>query len=318
MNPIIATKGLRKVFSDGNVVAVDSIDLTVFAGEIFGFLGPNGAGKTTTMRMLTTLLEPTEGIAQVCNFDLMTQGDKVRSAIGYVSQSGGLEASATARENFILQGRIFGMSTHEAEQRAHELIADLELADFADRLVSTYSGGQRRRADIALGMINRPRLLFLDEPTIALDPSSRARVWFEMKKLAQQGTTIFLTTHYLDEADVLCGRVAIVDKGTIVALDSPAQLKKEIGSDVIVIGLDQNKTKNEIEQLVSSLPGIREVIQKDNEMHFSVNNGESLLPEMIRLFDQAQIELTTISLHRPTLDDVFLKKTGRSIVQQNT
>lgn len=318
MNPIISTKGLRKVFADGKVVAVDSIDLTVNQGEIFGFLGPNGAGKTTTMRMLTTLLQPTDGMAKVCGFDLLTQGQQVRSAIGYVSQTGGLEASATARENFVLQGRIFGMSKSEAEERAQELITDLELESFADRIVGTYSGGQRRRADIALGMINRPQLLFLDEPTIGLDPTSRARIWYEMKKLAKSKTTIFITTHYLDEADILCDRVAIVDRGTIVTLGSPTQLKKEIGSDVIVLGIKPEKLATiDINQIVSSLTGIKEIIKKEDEIHFLVNNGESLLPQMIRVFDQAQIELMTISLHRPTLDDVFLQKTGRSINQKN-
>ena len=210
------------------VHAVNGIDLVVHEGEIFGFLGTNGAGKTTTMRMLTTLLKPTSGTAFVAGFNLLTQGDQVRTHIGYVSQSGGLERSATARENLILQARLYGMSKAHAHVRAEELIQALGLSSFADRLVETYSGGQRRRADIALGMVHKPKLLFLDEPTIGLDPQSRAQIWEEIKTLKNNGTTIFFTTHYLDEADMFCDRVAIVNHGQIVALGTPQALKQEI------------------------------------------------------------------------------------------
>ena len=183
------------------------------------------------MRMLTTLLKPTSGTAFVAGFDLIKQGDMVRTHIGYVSQSGGLERSATARENLVLQARLYGMNKSEAEKRAEELITALDLTSFADRLVETYSGGQRRRADIALGMVHKPKLLFLDEPTIGLDPQSRAQIWQEIGRLKTQGMTIFFTTHYLDEADMYCDRVAIVDKGKIVALGTPQELKQEIGGD---------------------------------------------------------------------------------------
>ncbi len=181
------------------------------------------------MRIFTTLFKPTSGTVHVAGFDLIKQADQVRTHIGYVSQSGGLERSATARENLVLQARLYGMSTAEAESRADELIKSLDLASFADRLVETYSGGQRRRVDIALGMVHKPKLLFLDEPTIALDPQSRAHIWQEIKKLKTSGTTIFFTTHYLDEADLYCDRVAIVDRGTIVALGTPQELKKIAG-----------------------------------------------------------------------------------------
>lgn len=233
MHAIIEVKNLKKIYSSGtdSVTAVNGIDLVVHTGEIFGFLGTNGAGKTTTMRMLTTLLKPTSGTAFIAGFDLMTQGDMVRTHIGYVSQSGGLERSATARENLVLQARLYGMSKSQAETRAQELITALDLTSFADRLVETYSGGQRRRADIALGMVHKPKLLFLDEPTIGLDPQSRAQIWQEVLRLKTQGMTIFFTTHYLDEADMYCDRVAIVDKGKIVALGTPQELKQEIGGD---------------------------------------------------------------------------------------
>jgi ABC-2 type transport system ATP-binding protein len=230
MHASIEIKNLKKIYSGGpaTVIAVNGINLTVHQGEIFGLLGPNGAGKTTTMRILTTLLKPTSGVVHIGGFDLATQPDKVRTHVGYVSQSGGLERSATARENLVLQARVYGMTKTEAQARADELISALELANFADRLVETYSGGQRRRADIALGMVHHPKLLFLDEPTIGLDPQSRAQIWQEVKKLKTSGTTILFTTHYLDEADLYCDRVAIVDHGKIVALGTPQELKKEI------------------------------------------------------------------------------------------
>ena len=230
MHASIEIKNLKKVYNSGAaaVNAVNGIDLIVHKGEIFGLLGPNGAGKTTTMRILTTLLKPTSGDVYIGGFDVMTQANQVRTHIGYVSQSGGLERSATARENLVLQARVYGMSKAEAQARADELITSLELTSFADRLVETYSGGQRRRADIALGMVHRPKLLFLDEPTVGLDPQSRAQIWQEIKKLKTGGTTIFFTTHYLDEADLYCDRVAIVDHGKIVALGTPQALKQEI------------------------------------------------------------------------------------------
>jgi ABC-2 type transport system ATP-binding protein len=230
MHSIIEIKNLKKIFMSGaaEVTAVNGVDLNVHTGEIFGFLGPNGAGKTTTMRILTTLLKPTSGTCLVAGYDVMTQEEHVRKSIGYVSQAGGLERSATARENLILQARVYGMNKAKAHERADELIKALGISPFADRLVETYSGGQRRKADIALGMVHHPKLLFLDEPTIALDPQSRIQIWQEIKKLKNSGTTIFFTTHYLDEADLYCDRVAIVDQGKIVALGTPHDLKKSL------------------------------------------------------------------------------------------
>lgn len=231
MSFIIEIKNLRKVFTSGSteVVAVDGIDLAVQKGEIFGLLGPNGAGKTTTMQILTTLLKPTAGTITIAGTDVVNDPAAVRHHLGYVSQKGGLERSATARENLVLQARLYGMTAQEAEARAQELIKNLGLSSFADRLVETYSGGQRRRVDIALGMVHKPTVLFLDEPTIALDPQSRAQVWQEIKRLKTRGTTVFFTTHYLDEADQFCDRVAIVNQGTVVALGTPSSLKQEIG-----------------------------------------------------------------------------------------
>ncbi|HEU5348924.1 MAG TPA: ATP-binding cassette domain-containing protein, partial [Ktedonobacterales bacterium] len=237
---LIETNGLMRTFKSrkGTVEAVRGVDLEVREGEIFGFLGPNGAGKTTTMRILTTLLPASGGNATVCGFDLRRDPSKVRRQIGYVSQIGGAEPMETGRENLLLQGRVYGMSAKYACQRAAELIAQLDIENFADRLVKTYSGGQKRRLDVALGIMHRPRLLFLDEPTTGLDPQSRARIWDEVRALHGQGMTIFLTTHYMDEADGLCNRLAIIDHGQIVSAGSPETLKQEIAGDIIALGLD--------------------------------------------------------------------------------
>ena len=224
---LIETQGLAKTFGTRgkSVEAVRGVDLRVEAGEIFGFLGPNGAGKTTTMRMLTTLLPPSGGKATVCGYDLLRQAPQVRRQIGYVSQQGGAEPLETPRENLILQGRVYGMSAGEARKRAAELVAALDMQTFADRRVKTLSGGQQRRLDVGLGIMHRPRVLFLDEPTTGLDPQSRARIWDEVRRLNAAGMTIFLTTHYMDEADGLCDRLAIIDNGAIVATDTPDALK---------------------------------------------------------------------------------------------
>lgn len=328
MSFAIQTDNLTKTFSINKktVTAVNGINLTVNSGEIFGFLGPNGAGKTTTMRMLTTLLKPTGGTALVAGFDLATQQELVRAHIGYVSQSGGLEGSATARENLILQARIYGKSVQEASLRVEELIKAFGLEEFADRRVETYSGGQRRRVDIALGLVHNPKLLFLDEPTVGLDPQSRANIWEQIRKLREQGTTIFLTTHYLDEADNLCDRVAIVDHGVIVALDSPAALKRLIASDIIVLETPKQSpaqitTPNidalDLHALFMPIADVREVIKEKDSIRLLVRHGEALLPDILRLCDKAGIVLSTIALHHPTLDDVFLQKTGRSFIQED-
>lgn len=316
MSFAIQTNNLTKTFfvNKKAVTAVNGINLTVQTGEIFGFLGPNGAGKTTTMRMLTTLLKPTAGTALVAGYDLATQAELVRTHIGYVSQAGGLERSATARENLMLQARIYGQSVKQASERVAELIEAFDLGAFADRYVETYSGGQRRRVDIALGLVHKPNLLFLDEPTVGLDPQSRAHVWEQIRKLREQGTTIFLTTHYLDEADNLCDRIAIVDRGVIVALDTPLALKRLIESDVIVLGMsEQTLALLDPHALFSPLTDIREIMKEKESVRLLVRHGEALLPQVLRICDTAGITLTTLALHHPTLDDVFLQRTGRSL-----
>jgi len=320
---IIETKDLTKTFKTrrGTVEAVRGVNLQVEQGEIFGFLGPNGAGKTTTMRMLATLLTPTGGDAQVCGYDLLKEPDKVRNKIGYVSQIGGAVPTDNTRENLVLHGRLYGMSKAGAETRTEELINKLDLATFAGRLVQTYSGGQRRRLDLALGMMHKPALLFLDEPTTGLDPQSRARVWDEVRLLHDEGTTIFLTTHYLDEADSLCDRLAIIDAGKIATVGTPDALKNEIAGDIITLGLETqgDTTKQErIDALLLAQPYVREMHAIDGGVQLYVERGEAARPQVMRLLDQSGATLHTIKLSSPTLDDVFLRLTGRSLRESDS
>ncbi|HEX6796472.1 MAG TPA: ATP-binding cassette domain-containing protein [Ktedonobacterales bacterium] len=313
---LIETHGLAKTFGSRgkSVEAVRGVDLRVEAGEIFGFLGPNGAGKTTTMRMLTTLLPPSGGKATVCGFDLLRQAPQVRRQIGYVSQQGGAEPLETPRENLILQGRVYGMSAGEARKRAAELVAALDMQTFADRRVKTLSGGQQRRLDVGLGIMHRPRVLFLDEPTTGLDPQSRARIWDEVRRLNANGMTIFLTTHYMDEADGLCDRLAIIDNGAIVATDTPDALKHQIAGDIVTLGLDtQSPAFATVAKTLREQPYVRELHPTDAGMQLYVERGEEQLPTILRLLDRDGLAIRTVTLARPTLDDVFLRLTGRSL-----
>lgn len=318
---MIETQGLTKAFisRQGTVEAVRGVDLQVREGALFGFLGPNGAGKTTTMRMLATLLAPTGGQARVCGYDLRRQPGQVRTAIGYVSQSGGTEGGDTAWENLVLQGRLYGMSKATALARAKALLKQFDLEPFASRLVQTYSGGQRRRLDLAMGMMHRPRLLFLDEPTTGLDPQSRARVWEEVRQLRADGMTVFLTTHYLDEADALCDRLAIIDNGRIVSEETPEALKRRVAGDVISLGLEQGAaTSDRLVALLRSQSFVRELHEVESGVQLYVERGEETLPVVLRLLDQLGVPLQNVSLARPTLDDVFLRLTGRSLRESGT
>lgn len=317
LEPIIQTKGLRKTFKMRKgqpVEAVKGVDLCIKQGEIFGFLGPNGAGKTTTLRMLTTLIPPSGGEARVVGHDLLKESGRVRERIGYVSQAGGTDSSATGRENLMLQAQLYGLTNQQAKQRAAELLVALELDSFADRQARTYSGGQRRRLDLALGMVNRPQVLFLDEPTTGLDPQSRAHLWEEVRKLRSMGTTVFLTTHYLEEADALADRLAIIDDGRIVAEGTPDSLKQQIAGDVVTLGLvTHNGELEKAQALLKQQPFVREVHPDEGQIQLYVEHGEESLPAILRLLDGAGLSVRTVSLARPTLDDVFLRKTGRSL-----
>jgi ABC-2 type transport system ATP-binding protein len=322
MMNIIETSNLRKTFQTRQakdrkvqvVEAVKGVNLAVHEGEIFGFLGPNGAGKTTTLRMLTTLIPPTDGQARVAGHDLLKEAGHVRERIGYVSQTGGVDPTATGRENLLLQAQLYGLSRREAERRTNELLAALELESCADRLARTYSGGQRRRLDLGLGMVHHPRLLFLDEPTTGLDPQSRARLWEEVRKLQADGVTIFLTTHYLEEADVLANRLAIMDEGRIVAEGTPDSLKRQIAGDVVTLGLEaQNGQLQQAQTLLRQQPFVRELHPGDEQLQLYVERGEESLPAILRLLDGVGLSVRAVALARPTLDDVFLRQTGHSL-----
>jgi ABC-2 type transport system ATP-binding protein len=322
--PILQTKALSKTFAvrhgRGEAVAVEAVkgvDLNVKAGEIFGFLGPNGAGKTTTLRMLTTLLSPTAGEATVVGYDLHQHPKQIRRQIGYVSQAGGTDTSATAIENLTLQARLYGMTRSAAADRAEELIAQLQMSDFAKRTATTYSGGQRRRLDLALGMVHKPPLLFLDEPTLGLDPQSRAYFWEEILRLRDDGMTVFLTTHYMDEADKLCDRVSIIDHGEIVAEDTPDRLKKEIKGDSIILGFPDDTQRAQASRALTGQNFVKDSLEKDGKLHLYVERGDEDLPAIIRLLDAQGIVLKEIEFARPSLDDVFLQKTGRSLRETN-
>jgi ABC-2 type transport system ATP-binding protein len=318
---IIETHGLRKTFKTrkSEVVAVRGVNLSVAEGQIFGFLGPNGAGKSTTLRMLATLLPPTGGEAKVVGYDLLRKPVQVRERIGYVSQEGGASQEATGRENLYLQGRLYHVKKSQIKERIEHLLTAFNLTSFADRPVSTYSGGQRRRLDIAMSIIHEPKLLFLDEPTTGLDPQSRASLWDEVRRMKQNGTTVFVTTHYMDEADALCDQLAIIDHGEIVVEGTPDALKRQISGDIVKVGLpDTDGTLERAKIMLARHPFVREteVVQDENGetlLKLFVERGEAVLPAVVRAFDEVGIGLREIAVAKPSLDDVFLKQTGRTL-----
>ena len=305
----IETEKLRREFK-GGIVAVDGVDLSVEEGEVFGFLGPNGAGKTTTVRMLTTLLRPTSGRARVAGFDVAREQHAVRRSIGVALQEAGLDALASGRELLELQGRLFGMSAAEAKSRAVDLLELVGLTDAADRQVKTYSGGMKRRLDLASALVHGPRILFLDEPTEGLDPASRQAVWAEVQRLNRQmGMTVFLTTHYLEEADRLAGRLAIIDHGRIVAEGTPESLKAAIGSDVVTVAV--NREGLEVARsLLANTDGLRDIQADDAGLTLFVENGTQAVAQVVRLLDSAGVPVGPVAVSRPSLDEVFLKATG--------
>jgi ABC-2 type transport system ATP-binding protein len=316
---MIETRGLRKSFRSRQgrekktVEAVRGVDLWVTEGEIFGFLGPNGAGKTTTLRMLATLITPDGGDATVAGVDLRTNPGEVRRRIGYVAQGGSTWDEVTAREELVHHARMYGLGKAEAERRAARALDAFQLSEYADRRCKTYSGGQRRRVDIALGIIHQPKIVFLDEPTTGLDPQSRAHMWDEIRRLRAEGMTVFITTHYLEEADALCDRIAIMDYGLMVAEGTPNDLKREISGDVVTVGLTREATPQAAE-LLDTQPYVAKLETLDEGgLRLFVDQGATAIPQILRTIDGAGLALASIELHRPSLDDVFLTKTGRSL-----
>ena len=292
--------------------AVDGIDLAVAPGEIYGFLGPNGAGKSTTVLMLTTLLPPTSGRATVGGFDIARQGAQVRASIGAALQEAALDAILTGREHLMLQATLQGLPGSVRKERTQALLERVGLTEAADRRVGGYSGGMKRRLDLALALVHSPRILFLDEPTTGLDPQSRSALWEEVARLARdEGMTVFLTTQYLEEADVLAGRIGIIDHGHIVAEGTPAQLKAEIGGPSVEVTPSEADDGSRLAELLSGVGELRR--GQSGSVTVQLPGGEAELAEIIRTLDRADLRVQSLQLHQPSLDDVFLAKTGRKL-----
>ncbi|NUP83664.1 MAG: ATP-binding cassette domain-containing protein [Nonomuraea sp.] len=309
---MIEARDLRKTFTTRSrkgtqtVEAVRGVDLDVEKGEIFGVLGPNGAGKTTTIRMLATLIAPDSGTAVIAGHDLLKEPEAIRRKLGYVSQAGGVEDTTSARAQIMMAARVHGVADPQGATAA--VLERFDLAELADRPGRTLSGGQKRRVAIALGLVHTPPLLFLDEPTTGLDPQNRANLWDRIRQLREAGTSVLLSTHYLDEADALCDRLVIVDNGRIVAEGTPGELKREVSGDVVTLRLEEAGRAAE-----ALRPFAREVRVDEDALRVYVDDGEHTLPALLRTLEEQGIGLRSIALDRSTLDDVFLAKTGRSL-----
>ncbi len=307
---VIKVEGLTKVFNH-SLVAVDHVDFSVKHGEIFGFLGPNGAGKTTTISMLITVLRPTEGKATVLGGDISRQSLEVRSSIGVVPQEYTADEDLTGYENIILCADLYGIPRSISKKRAMELLQLVELTGFKDKRVQTYSGGMRRRLELACGLINRPKVLFLDEPTLGLDVQTRAATWNYVKMLKKEfGMTLFLTTHYLEEADALCDRIAIIDHGKIVVIGTPTDLKDSLGGDIITLSIQK---ETDITDLVSRVEHVKEVKKENGSYYIKSSNGEATAPLIIEALRNNGHVVTKLSLTKPTLNEVYLQYTGKSM-----
>ncbi|MEW5866451.1 MAG: ATP-binding cassette domain-containing protein [Bacillota bacterium] len=311
----IDVRGLSKTYP-GGIEAVKGVSFQVRRGEVFGFLGPNGAGKSTTIMMLMTLIRPTSGVATVNGFNIIKDPYRVRMQLGYVSQDLAVDDNLTGRENLRLQAGLYHLSKEEAEARISEVLELVGLRERCDDRVESYSGGMRKRLDIACGLIHRPRILFLDEPTLGLDIQTRHEIWRHIERLRSENEmTIFLTTHYMDEADALCDRIAIIDRGVIKAIDSPATLKSQLGGDVIYLRFDaacEHATAATLEAL-KELPEIKEISPRGEEHVVVARNGDWLLPRIFETAQEKGARINSVSLKRPTLDDVYLAYTGRTL-----
>lgn len=318
MTSAIEASGLEKTYG-GEVRALQGLGFEVEAGTVFGLLGPNGAGKSTTVKILTTLTHADGGSARVGGFDVMREPGRVREVIGVVAQKSTADQTATGRENVRLQGQMYGMRGPELERRIDELMEAFKLSDAADRIVNTYSGGMERRLNIATALVNRPQVLFLDEPTTGLDPEVRAEMWEEISTLAhQEGMTILLTTHYLEEADRLAERVAIVDQGRIVAEGSPDELKRGLEGDALHIELDvpsgaQPPAEEELKRALAPLQGLTEIMFDGQTLHARAADGARAVPGVLQALDAAGIATASVTVARPSLDDVYLRYTGRTM-----
>ena len=308
----IEARDLVKVYP-GDIRAVDGISLDVQPGSVFGLLGPNGAGKSTVVRILSTLSRPTSGSAWVAGHDVLRHPDRVRRSIGGVGQQSAVDADATGRENLRLQGRLYGIDGRELRGRIDSLLERFDLTDSADRLVSTWSGGMRRKLDVAMGLINRPSVLFLDEPTTGLDPDARASLWAEIETLSSDGgIAILLTTHYLEEADRLAGRLAIIDHGRVVAEGTPDAMKAELRGDAIHIDLGEAGAAEGAATLLARIDGIGRPVIEGVRISARADGAASRVPAVLSVLEAAGISVAAVTVARPSLDDVYLRHTGRS------
>ena len=312
MDNAIEARGLVKTYR-GDVRALDGVSLAAEAGSVFGLLGPNGAGKSTAVKILTTLSRPDAGEAFVAGHDVLRHPARVRLAIGCVAQKSGLDLQATGRENLILQGRVYGMRGSALRARAQELIERLGLSDAADRTVKTYSGGMQRKLDVAVGLMHRPQVLFLDEPTTGLDPEARVDMWSEIARLAgDEGLTILMTTHYLEEADGLARRLAIVDRGKVVAEGTPDELKGELRGDAIVVELEEQPLDGEVRQALDKVPDLYDVAVEARTLRARADNGARAVPTVLAALEAEGVKVASVTVARPSLDDVYLRYAGRA------
>jgi ABC-2 type transport system ATP-binding protein len=313
----LEASNLRKTYKGGGV-ALDGLSLAVEAGTIFGLLGPNGAGKSTTVRILTTLSRADSGEARVAGLDVVRDPERVRRSIGVVGQKHGLDPEATGRENLEMQAEIYGLGGSARRARVEQLLKRFGLAEAGGRIAKTYSGGMQRRLDVALGLVHRPKVLFLDEPTTGLDPEARVELWREIERLAgEEETTILLTTHYLEEADRLAARLAIVDRGRIVAEGTPDQLKSELHGDTVQVELVESSNGNAVAAL-QSLPGLSGLSADGRLLRARAENGAAAVPSVLAALEQSGLHVASATIARPSLDDVYLRYAGRSFQQADT
>jgi ABC-2 type transport system ATP-binding protein len=314
MNQIIEVKDLTKRF--GDLVAVDALSFAVERGEVFGLLGPNGAGKTTTLSMLSTILKITSGTAVVDGFDVAKQPSEVRRSIGIVFQEPSIDDRLTGRENLEMHANLYAVPGTEKEERIREVLKLVELEDRADSLMRTYSGGMRRRLEIARGLIHHPKVLFLDEPTLGLDPQTRDHIWNYIMELSKrENITMVLTTHYMEEADKLCDRIAIIDYGKIIALDEPERLKEGLEGDIITV---KTGMAEQLSHKLKEMNSVKDMKEREGELKLIVKDGEKFIPRVVEIAANSGIHIESMSIHEPTLEDVFMHYTGREIREEGS
>ncbi|MGO9116989.1 MAG: ATP-binding cassette domain-containing protein [Desulfomonilaceae bacterium] len=307
---MIRIKELTKKF--GHLTALDNITLEIGTGELFGLLGPNGAGKTTLISILSTILAPTSGLASVCGHNVRLEEDAVRQCIGIVFQDPSLDDELTGEENLDFHGRLYGLDAKTRNSRIEEVLGLVDLRDRRNDLIKSYSGGMRRRLEIARGLMHMPRVLFLDEPTLGLDPQTRRKIWAYIRDLKESfGVAIILTTHYMDEADQLCSRIAIIDRGKIVAMDTPERLKESLGGDLLE--LTTPDSNDEFLERLRALEDLKNISAQEGTVLLTVKNGESVIPKVFEMAQALSVGITSVSLRKPNLEDVFIKLTGREI-----